>query len=101
MYAQKRANFRVKIFRCFPALFLRTRDSPSGAHRTLLVDEFVPIIGALGLTVRADALDTFRGQFRLLLGNEIRQSLACAYRLKPNMPLLNCGDRQSALEYTS
>lgn len=65
-----------KIYRYFPALFLRTRDSPSGAHRTLFVDEFVPIIGALGLTVRADALDTFRGQFRLLLGNEIRQSLA-------------------------
>ena len=34
------------------------------------------MIGALHLTIRADALNAVRRQFGLLLGNEIRQSLA-------------------------
>jgi hypothetical protein len=41
-----------------------------------LIDKLVATISVPGLTVRADALNTFRRQFRLLLGNEIRQSLA-------------------------
>lgn len=41
-----------------------------------MIDKFVPTISALDLAVWADALNTFRRQFRLLLGNEIRQSLA-------------------------
>jgi hypothetical protein len=41
-----------------------------------LIDKFVAMIGVLDLAVWADTLNTFRRQFRLLLGNEIRQSLA-------------------------
>jgi hypothetical protein len=41
-----------------------------------LIDKLVATISIPGLIVRADALNTFRRQFRLLLGNEIRQSLA-------------------------
>ena len=41
-----------------------------------MIDKLVATISIPGLTVRADALNTFRRQFRLLLGNEIRQSLA-------------------------
>jgi hypothetical protein len=48
----------------------------AACQSTLLIDKFVPTIGALNLAVRADALDTLRRQCRLRLGNEIRQSLA-------------------------
>jgi hypothetical protein len=41
-----------------------------------LINKFVAMIGALDLAVWADALDTVWRQFRLLLGNEIRQGLA-------------------------
>jgi hypothetical protein len=47
----------------------------AACQSTLLIDKFVPTIGALHLAVRADALDTLRRQCRLRLGNEIRQSL--------------------------
>jgi hypothetical protein len=46
----------------------------AASQSTLLIDKFVPTIGALNLAVRADALDTLRRQCRLRLSNEIRQS---------------------------
>jgi hypothetical protein len=41
-----------------------------------LIYELVPTIRTLYFAVRADALKTFRRQFRLLLGNKIREGLA-------------------------
>jgi hypothetical protein len=48
----------------------------AASQSTLLIDEFEPMIGALDLTVRADALCAVRWQVRLGFRNIIRQSLA-------------------------
>jgi hypothetical protein len=48
----------------------------AACQSSLLIDKLVPTIRAPSLTMRTDALNTVRWEFGLLLGNEIRQSLA-------------------------